>query len=449
MSPSGTRPILKTSLDRLFASGARYKWYVVAMLWGISFFNYADRQAIFSVFPLLEKEMGLTSVQLGLLGSSFAWVYGLGAPFAGAIVDRVQRKTAILLGLHFWSLICMATVLSRNFRHLFFFRAAEGLGETFYYPASMSMVSDYHGKATRSRAMGLHQTSVYIGTIAGGFFAGAIGQYYGWRWSFIVFGGLGVLLGFALHRMLIEPKRGAADFVDVGAGEQAATAGHLPMREFLKMVWETPTVLTLMGAFMCANFVAVVLLSWMPKFLYSKFHMGLAMAGLTATVFVQLASMIGSPMGGWLADKLRRQTPRGRLIVHAVGVFGGAPFVALCGMTQSVAWLMVALTAWGFFKGLYDANIFASVFDVVRPEARGTATGFMNTVGWLAGGGSAPLVIGIIAQRESLGLAIALASVVYLAAGLLLLAGIFLFVKQDAARMQALVESESRIVPER
>jgi MFS family permease len=419
------------------------------MLWGISFFNYADRQAIFSVFPLLEKEMGLTSVQLGLLGSSFAWVYGLGAPFAGAIVDRVQRKTAILLGLHFWSLICMATVLSRNFRHLFFFRAAEGLGETFYYPASMSMVSDYHGKATRSRAMGLHQTSVYIGTIAGGFFAGAIGQYYGWRWSFIVFGGLGVLLGFALHRMLIEPKRGAADFVDVGAGEQAATAGHLPMREFLKMVWETPTVLTLMGAFMCANFVAVVLLSWMPKFLYSKFHMGLAMAGLTATVFVQLASMIGSPMGGWLADKLRRQTPRGRLIVQAVGVFGGAPFVALCGMTQSVAWLMVALTAWGFFKGLYDANIFASVFDVVRPEARGTAAGFMNTVGWLAGGGSAPLVIGIIAQRESLGLAIALASVVYLAAGLLLLAGIFLFVKQDAARMQALVESESRIVPER
>ena len=58
------------------------------MLWLISFFNYADRQAIFSVFPLLEREMGLTPVQLGLLGSSFAWVYGLGAPFAGMVVDR-------------------------------------------------------------------------------------------------------------------------------------------------------------------------------------------------------------------------------------------------------------------------------------------------------------------------------------------------------------------------
>lgn len=422
--------------------GSSYKWYVVAMLWWISFFNYADRQAIFSVFPLLEKEMGLTPVQLGLLGSSFAWVYGLGAPFAGAIVDRVRRKTAILAGLHVWSLICMATALSRNFRHLFFFRAAEGMGETFYYPASMSLISDYHGRATRSRAMGLHQTSVYIGTIAGGFFAGAIGQYYGWRWSFIVFGGLGILLGLVLRNLLIEPKRGAADFADIGAGAQAATS-HLPMRQFLKVIWGTPTVLTLMGAFMCANFVAVVLLSWMPKFLYSKFHMGLAMAGLTATIFVQLASMVGSPLGGWLADVLRSRTPRGRLIVQAVGVFGGAPFVALCGMTQSVAWLIVALSAWGLFKGLYDANIFASVFDVIRPEARGAAAGFMNMVGWLAGGGSAPLVIGIIAQRQSLGLAIALASLVYLAAGLLLLIGIFFFVKRDAARMQAAVQARA------
>src|SRR5450755_2699470 len=152
-----------------------YKWSAVAMLWWIAFFNYADRQAIFSVFPLLKKEFGLDQVQLGLLGSSFAWIYGLTAPFAGAIVDRVRRKTVILGGLHVWSVICMATALSRNFGALLFFRSAEGLGETFYFPASMSLLSDYHAPATRSRALGLHQTSVYAGTIAGGFFAGLIG----------------------------------------------------------------------------------------------------------------------------------------------------------------------------------------------------------------------------------------------------------------------------------
>jgi MFS family permease len=192
-----------------------------------------------------------------------------------------------------------------------------------------------------------------------------------------------------------------------------------------------------MAVFMCANFVAVVLLSWMPSFLYDQFHMGVAMAGLTATVFVQLASMVGSPLGGWLADRLRARTPRGRLIVQAIGVFGGAPFVAICGLTRSVAWLIVALTFWGLFKGLYDANIFASVFDVIRPEARGTAAGLMNTVGWLAGGGSAPLVIGWIASRSNLGAAIAMASGVYILAGVLLLIAIFCFIARDVAALEA------------
>jgi MFS family permease len=406
------------------------------MLWTICVCNYADRQAIFSVFPLLEQEMQLTPVELGLLGSAFAWVYGLMAPVAGMVVDRMTRKTAIIGGLHVWSVICLATALSQNFRHLFFFRAAEGLGETFYFPASMSLLSDYHGTRTRSRAMGLHQTSVYVGTIGGGFFAGLIGQHYGWRSSFIVFGALGILLGFVLHWGLIEPRRGAAEHEGAAAGDRPVPQVRLTLGEFLRLVARTPTLMCLMGAFMCANFVAVVLLSWMPKFLFDKFHMSLAMSGLTATLFVQLASMAGAPCGGWLADAWRRRSARGRLAVQMLGVVGGAPFVALCGLTPSVTTVIVALTFWGLFKGLYDANIFAAVFDVVRPEARGTAAGFMNAVGWLAGGGSAPLVIGIIAQRESLGLAIALASTVYVAAGVLLLVAILFFVERDARRLE-------------
>jgi MFS family permease len=396
------------------------------MLWWIAFFNYADRQAIFSVFPLLEREMGLSPVQLGLLGSSFAWVYGLSAPLAGYIIDRIRRKTAILGGLQAWSAICMATALSRNFGHLLFFRAAEGLGETFYFPASMSLVSDYHGKETRSRALGAHQTSVYMGTIAGGFFAGLIAQHYGWRWSFVVFGGLGVLLGLALRRSLIEPVRGQSD------GGSKAHAVRLP--DFLREVWATPTAMLLMAAFLCSNFVAVVLLTWMPKFLYDKFHLSLAMAGFTATVFVQLASMAGSPLGGWLADRLRARRPGGRMLVQAAGLFCGAPFVILCGQTQSAAWLVVALIAWGLFKGMYDANIYASVFDVIRPETRGTASGFMNMVGWLGGGGTAPVVIGYIAQRSSLSQAISLAAVVYVTGGLLLLAAALVFAPRDIER---------------
>ena len=133
----------------------RYKWSLVAMLWWIAFFNYADRQAIFSVFPLLEKEMHLTPVQLGLLGSSFAWVYGLFAPIAGSIVDRIRRRIAILGGLYLWSGICMATSASRGFGALLFFRGAEGLGESFYFPAVVSLISDYHGTRNAIARAGL------------------------------------------------------------------------------------------------------------------------------------------------------------------------------------------------------------------------------------------------------------------------------------------------------
>jgi MFS family permease len=267
--------------------------------------------------------------------------------------------------------------------------------------------------------MGLHQTSVYIGTIAGGALAGLIAQTYGWRWSFVVFGGAGILLGAVLHRFLREPAETAP-----------APAPPAPLRQALGLL-RTPTVLCLMTAFLGANFVAVVLLSWMPKFLYDKFHMTLAMAGLTATIFAQLASMLGSPAGGWLADVLRRRWPGGRLMVQAVGVFAGAPFVVLCGLTGSVALLMVALACWGFFKGMYDANIFASVYDVIPAESRGSAAGLMNTIGWLGGGFTAPLTIGVLAGAWGLSVAIALAGAVYVLSGAVLLLAIFRFVARD------------------
>src|SRR3989442_535362 len=121
--------------------------------------------------------------------------------------DRYRRKTVIIAGLVFWSLITIATALSTRYLHLVIFRALEGLGEAFYFPASMSLISDYHGPATRSRAMSTHQSSVYIGTAAGGTIAGVLGQHYGWRSSFYLFGSLGLLLGFVLTWILREPER--------------------------------------------------------------------------------------------------------------------------------------------------------------------------------------------------------------------------------------------------
>ena len=402
------------------APAAGYRWQLVGMLWIVGFLNYADRQAIFSVFPLLQTRLHLNLAELGLLGSSFAWAYGLAAPFAGYVVDRVRRKSAIIGGLEFWSWVCAAIALAGKLWSLVLLRSVMGLGESVYFPASLSMMSDYHGPQTRSRALGLHQTSVYAGTIMGGFCAGWIADRFDWRWPFVCFGVAGAVFGIVLIRFLIEPVRGA---MEAGA-TVTRTAGSAPppgFAAFARLAVGNPAIWLLMVAFACANFVAVVLLVWMPSYLYQSFHLNLAMSGLTATALAQTGSMAGTVTGGWLAYRLMRRRGCGRVLVQATGVLCGAPFVALCCQTRSINVVLLSLAAWGFFKGLYDANIFASLFDVVPVTARGVAAGWMNTVGWLGGGGLAPLVVGVLAVHYGLGLAMAMVSVVYVVAGALLL----------------------------
>jgi MFS family permease len=282
----------------------------------------------------------------------------------------------------------------------------------------MSMISDYHGPETRSRAMGLHQTSVYVGTVAGGFFAGLIGERFGWRWSFLVFGSLGLLLGVLLLRFLREPRRTTSV-----AHERAP---NVPLTRFLKDLIRSPAAMLLLAGFCCANFVAMVLLSWMPKFLYDRFGLSVALAGLSATLFVQFASMGGSPLGGWLADYVQARRPGGRIAVQSAALFCGAPFVLVCSQARTPVVLGSALVAWGLFKGIYDANIFASMYDVVPAEERGTAAGVMNMVGWLGGGGLAPVTVGFLAERVGLGAALGCTAGVYiLGAVILLIASVY------------------------
>jgi MFS family permease len=388
-----------------------YKWAVVALLWLVCFFNYADRQAIYSVFPLLKTEMGLTDVQLGVVGASFMWVYAAAAPLAGMAGDRFARKTIVVSGLIFWSLVTVATAVSTQYSHLVVFRALEGLGEAFYFPASMSMLSDYHGAATRSRAMSIHQSSVYVGTIAGGTAAGMMGQAFGWRSSFYLFGMLGAVLGLVLIVCLREPPR---DEPPPGRAS-AAVAG-------VGTILRTPMVLILMAVFVGANFVAAIVLTWMPSFLYRKFGMSLGAAGFSSTAYLQIASVLGVITGGILADRFARRHRGGRMITQAIGLLAGVPFIFVTGWTLSVPVLLLAMAGFGYFKGLYDANIWASLHDVVPAERRATGVGLMNAVGWI-GGGFAPVAIALAAERYGMSASISASSVIYLVVGLLLLGG--------------------------
>lgn len=396
-------------------SSDRYRWAVVGMLWFVCFFNYADRQAIFSVFPVLKTQMHLSDPQLGIIGAAFMWVYAASAPLAGLVADRFSRKSLILGGLLFWSAVTLCTAFCTEYWQLVTVRALEGLGESFYFPASMSLIADYHSGATRSRAMSLHQSSVYAGTIAGGSLAGYLGQYHGWQSSFYLFGWGGMALALVLLTMLREPERGAADQV----AQPAAVHG---IGESLRGVFRHPMAPVLIGVFVGANFVASVFLTWLPSFLVRKFSMNLSMAGFSSTAYLQIASVLGVLTGGLLADRMVRRHPGGRMLTQAIGLLCGVPFILLTGLTTTVLAVVAAMSGFGFFKGLYDANIWASLYDVVPPAHRATALGVMNSIGWL-GAGTATVAIGVMSESWGLSRSIAATSVMYLVVGVGLLAG--------------------------
>lgn len=398
------------------------------MLWFVCLFNYADRQAIFSVFPLLKSEMGLSDIQLGIVGGAFMWVYAASLPLAGLIGDRIRRKTLVLAGLIFWSLITLATSLSTQYWHLVLFRALEGFGEAFYFPASMSLISDYHGKPSRSRAMALHQSSVYAGTILGGTLAGYCADRYGWRSGFYVFGSLGIVLGIVLMVLLQEPQRGQADIENLKPGPPPTAESAASIKTALRHLFSIPMVWILIAVFVGANFVAAIFLTWMPSFLNRKFGMSLTMSGLNATAWLQMASVLGVLSGGWLADRLARRHAGGRMLTQSLGLFLGVPFIFLTGWTLSVPVLVLAMTGFGFFKGLYDANIWASLYDVVPVARRATALGFMNSIGWL-GGGIAPVAIAAMSARYGMSACLSATSLVYLLVGGIMLLGIAAFMR--------------------
>jgi len=423
----------------------RYKWHVVAMLWWIAFFNYADRQAIFSCFPVLKTEMNLTDIQLGVVGSAFMWVYAAALPFAGLVGDRLPRKFLILAGLLFWSAITLATALSTRYWHLVLFRALEGLGEAFYFPASMSLISDYHAPATRSRAMSLHQSSVYAGTIAGGTAAGFFAQYRGWRSGFYLFGTLGILLALVLLWTLREPPRGAAESdhpnnaapprPTPGAERSDAPDSPQGLLESIIDVFRHSMVPVLIAVFIGANFVSSIFLTWMPTFLNRKFNMSLSMAGLNATAWTQIASVLGVVAAGALADRWRRRHPGGRMLTQSLGLLAGVPFVFLTGWTLRVPALVAAMTGFGFFKGFYDANVWASLYDVVPQRRRATAVGLMNALAWF-GGAAAPVTIAAMSQRWGMSACISATSLIYLVFGLLMLAGVRAFMTSQSSPHQ-------------
>jgi len=408
------------------------KWSVLFLLWLVCFLNYADRQLISSLFPLLEHDFGFSKAQLGLIGSSFMWVYALSSPLAGFAGDRLSRKGLILGGCLLWSVMTGFTGFCGRFWQFLATRAVIGLGESLYFPSATSLISGWHGLKTRSTALSLHQSAVYVGTIAGGALGGFVGSHYGWRLAFYGFGGAGILVAILIGKYLAEPVAPAGKNLrslneprdtDLHGRESKKTTGLLPT--FQKLLTQ-PDVLLLMVAFAFANGVASIFLLWAPTFLYEKFHQSLVVAGFSAVAAIQIASAVSAPLSGFLADRISFRLRGARLLVQSVSLLLGTASIVAVGRAETMVSLIVSMICFGICKGGYDAGIFASVFDLVLPGERSSVAGLMNTLGWI-GGAVGAMMVGLFSTfgsgtpMERMSCAIVWSSLGYLFAAALLL----------------------------
>jgi MFS family permease len=238
-----------------------------------------------------------------------------------------------------------------------------------------------------------------------------------------------------LLRFLHEPPRTAA------ADDDRVPLSPVGAGEAVRLILSRPSALLLMAAFLGANFVATIFLTWTPTFLVEKFQFPLTTAGLSGAIFIHLASAVSVPLGGIWADRLAGWIPGGRMLVQAFGLLVGASFVSLVGWTRDVGILLLSMTLFGLCKGLYDANIFASLFDVIPSRAHATAAGVMNTVGW-GGGALGPLAVGWVTQYgrhkrpiDNMSDAIAWGGVIYIGCAILLFMAALRFAARDQASL--------------
>jgi len=410
-----------------------YKWALVLMLWVVSFFNYADRSAITAVMPMLRTQYGFSAAELGLLSTAFLWVYSFAAPLGGFLGDRFPRKWIILGGLVFWSSVTAATPLAGSLLAFVILRALTGLGEAFYYPAGTAMISDYHSYDTRTRALSIHQTAVFAGGILGTTFAGYLAEKYNWKYAFYIYGMSGVILAFVLVKFMRQPK-----VVHIKSDRQVRKVPLLG-------VFKTRSCLLISVVYSGANFVCWSLSVWIPTYLHDQYGMSLTQSAAIGTSSILLSGLLAVLVGGFLADWLVKRTRLARFYLMAAGLILAAPFVYLCGQTRTVSILVFAMVGAGFLRGIFDSCIYAAMHDVMAPEERSTAVGMMNFIGFI-GAGLAPYVIGVYAPLLGLGTAMGLTSVLYVAAGSLLL--IFRgVIKQDVNRLDLFLQAAAAEAP--
>ena len=361
-----------------------YPWLVVALLWVVALLNYMDRQML----STMQDAMKLDIVELqkaeafGALMAVFLWIYGLVSPFAGVVADRVSRKKLVVGSLFVWSAVTYLMGYASDFTQLYWLRALMGVSEALYIPSALSLIADWHEGKSRSLAIGIHMTGLYVGQAVGGFGA-TIAATFSWHSTFYWFGIIGIAYSVVLALLLHDkPKAVAA----VSASPNPAT---LMKKESLwrglSVVLSTWAFWVILIYFAVPSLPGWATKNWLPTLFADSLGLDMAQAGPMSTITIAASSFVGVLLGGVLSDKWVLRNIRGRIYTSAIGLGMTIPALVLLGFGHSVVAVVGAGMLFGIGFGMFEANNMPILCQIISAKYRATAYGVMNMVGVFAG----------------------------------------------------------------
>lgn len=361
-----------------------YPWLVVALLWVVALLNYMDRQML----STMQDAMKLDIVELqkaeafGALMAVFLWIYGLVSPFAGVVADRVSRKKLVVGSLFVWSAVTYLMGYASDFTQLYWLRALMGVSEALYIPSALSLIADWHEGKSRSLAIGIHMTGLYVGQAVGGFGA-TIAATFSWHSTFYWFGIIGIAYSVVLALLLHDKPKAAAA---VAASPNPAT---LMKKESLwrglSVVLSTWAFWVILIYFAVPSLPGWATKNWLPTLFADNLGLDMAQAGPMSTITIAASSFVGVLLGGVLSDKWVLRNIRGRIYTSAIGLGMTIPALVLLGFGHSVVAVVGAGMLFGIGFGMFDANNMPILCQIISAKYRATAYGIMNMVGVFAG----------------------------------------------------------------
>jgi MFS family permease len=349
----------------------------------------------------IQSDLHLTDVQIGWINTTLSWTLAAMTVVAGFLGDRFSRKWIITLSLIAWSLMTICMGFVGGFAGALFFRSiATGVGESFYAPSAYALIAVHH-KETRSVALSIHQAALYVGLMVSGLVVAWMLGFLGtWRNVFIAFGAAGCALGVVFIWALKDGSRRDAetqsDSHDLRAS--APPRENSSLSNGLRAYFCNPSALCATAGFVAIVFVNNAYLFWAPKFAAEKFAVTVGDAGKGVMLWHHLFAFGAILLGGVVTDRFVRRFPRFRLGFQAAALLCGAPMLLWIGLAPSFAALLVAASAYGVFRGFFEVNTHASLFDVIAPAHRSTAVGLLNMIAFFFGGLSG-VAMGALSQR--------------------------------------------------